>query len=144
MPAIEQIPDPDGIHRQIDFPSMYNDAKEMIWENIFQFPGSAPESIVWSKYAATDADVHRLGREREASTRNRKPEMRYIGFITSTAGQVRDITISAGHGFSVMRTPSEGLHHAQICYRPGGNRRTDQLKRGEKNELKLALRGVFG
>ena len=73
-----------------------------------------------------------------------RPDMRYVGFVTSTAGEVRGIRTCAGHGFLVMHEPSEGVYHSQISYRPGGGARTDQLKRGEKNELKLALRGVFG
>jgi hypothetical protein len=44
----------------------------------------------------------------------------------------------------VVHAPAEGIHHAEISYNPGADRRVDQLKKGEKNELKLALRKVFG
>lgn len=144
MPLVEPIPDQDGIHRQVDFPRMYNDAREMIWDNIFQFSQGHPESIVWSKYAPSDDDVHHLGCERESRTRSRRPDTRYVGFISSTAGAVRGITTRAGHGFSVLHAPSEGIHHAEINYQPADGRRLDELKRSEKNELKLALRSVFG
>jgi hypothetical protein len=144
MPPVEQIPDEGEIHRQLDFPSMYNDAREMIWQNIFQFPGGQSESVVWSKYVPSADDVHRLGCEREASTRARKPDMRYVGFITSTAGAIRGITTRAGHAFAVNHAPCEGVHHAEISYKAGGDRQPDQLKKNEKNELKLALQAVFG
>jgi hypothetical protein len=144
MALVEHIPDEDAIYRQIDFPRMYDDAKHMIWENIFQFPGGAPESVVWGKYAPTSEDVHRLGFEREAKTRERNPAARYIGFIFSTAGAIRAITTQPGHGFSVSHAPSEGIHHAEISYRPATGQHPGQLKRSEKNELKLALRMAFG
>src|SRR5437868_2192047 len=102
MLPVEPIPDEDAIHRQIDFPRMYNNAREMIWEDVFQFPGQEPESVVWNKYAPTADHVHRIGRDREVKTRERNPDSRYIGFITSTAGAVRRIRTSPGHGFSVL------------------------------------------
>ena len=144
MGLVEQIPDEDAIYRQIDFPRMYDDAKHMIWENIFQFAGGRPESVVWGKYAPTPEDVHRFGRAREAKTRERNPDMRYVGFISSTAGVIRAIATRPGHGFLVAHAPSEGIHHAEISYKPAADQRPDQLKRNEKNELKLALRRAFG
>jgi hypothetical protein len=144
MATVELIPDEDAIHRQIDFPRMYNDAKDMIWENIFQFPGGAPESVVWEKYAPTPANIHDLGCEREKKACERNPDIQYVGFISSIASAVRVIRTRPGHGFSVDHAPCEGLHHAEISYKPIGDRNADQLKRGEKNELKLALRKVFG
>lgn len=139
--SAEIIPDEDAIHRHIDFPRMYNDAKEMIWENVFQFPGGEPESVVWGKHAPTLNDVHRLGREREATIRRRNPDMRYIGFISSAAGPIRHVKTAPGHGFSVVHAPREGIHHAEISYRPAGE---VPLKKSEKSELKFALRQVFG
>ncbi|HEX3524098.1 MAG TPA: hypothetical protein VHT52_18665 [Stellaceae bacterium] len=144
MLPTELVPDGDAIHRQIDFPRMYTDSKSMIWEIIFQFPGGEPESVVWGKYAPTPEDVHRLGSERQARVRERNPDMRYLGFIPSTAGVIRAIMTRNGHSFSVCHAPEEGIHHAEISYKPGANLRPDQLKRSEKNELKLALRKAFG
>ena len=139
MPIVENIPDEDAIYRQVDFPRMYDDSIGLIWDQIFQFPSGEPESVVWSKYAPTPEDVHRLGIEREKRARERRPEMRYIGFIPSTAGVIRAICTSRGHGFSVVHAPREGIHHAEISYRPAG-----ELKRSERNELKLSLRKAFG
>jgi hypothetical protein len=141
MPPVEPIPNEDAIHRQVDFPGMYNDAKALIWENVFQFPNGEPESLVWGKYAATADEVHRIGCDREAKTRQRNPDMRYIGFISSTAGVVRAIKTRPGHGFSVVHAPAEGIHHAAVSYLSAGG---TKLKRNEKSELKLALRQVFG
>jgi hypothetical protein len=141
MPPVEPIPDEDAIHRQIDFPRMYNDAKEMIWEVVFQFPRGESESVVWCEYMPTADDVHRLGCEREAMTRQRNPDMRYIGFISSMAGAVRGIKTRPGHGFSVVHAPAEGIHHAEVSFQSAAG---TQLKRSERSELKLALRQVFG
>jgi hypothetical protein len=140
-PSVELIRDEDAIYRQLDFPRMYNDAKEMIWENIFQFPNGEPESLVWSKYAATADEVHRIGCNREARTRQRVPDMRYIGFISSTAAAVRAIKTRPGHGFSVIHAPGEGIHHAEVSYLSAAGAK---LTKNEKSELKLALRQVFG
>ncbi|HEV7911377.1 MAG TPA: hypothetical protein VGP28_09915 [Methylocella sp.] len=141
MPIVEPIPDEDAIHRQIDFPRMYNDAKEMIWQNVFLFPQGEPESVVWGKYAPTADDVHRSGCNREATTRKRNPDMRYVGFISSTAGTVRAIRTRPGHGFSVVHEPTEGIHHAMVSYLSAAG---TALKPSEKSELKFALSQAFG
>ncbi len=142
VPA-EPIPDIDPLHRQVDFPSMYDGAGNLIWDNVFQFSGGSYESVVWAKYASSADRVHELGRAREALKRQTKPEMRYVGFISSTAGKIRGVRTAAGHSFSVCHKPDEGAWHAGICYRPSGGRFA-RLNRGEKNELKLALRLIFG
>lgn len=123
---------------------MYDDAKGLIWHLVFQFPESQDESVVWSKYAPSDERVHKLGREREVRYRLTKPDRHYVGFISSTAGAVRDIRTVAGHGFAVWHQPEEGLYHAGIAYLPADGRKIHQLNRNEKNELKLALRLAFG
>lgn len=141
MVPVEPIPDEDAIHRQIYFPRMYDDAKEMIWGVVFQFPRGEPESVVWCKYAPTADDVHRIGCDRESTTRERTPDVRYVGFITSAARAIRRITTRSGHGFSVNHAPAEGIHHAEISYR---SKDGAGLKKSEKSELKFSLRQVFG
>jgi hypothetical protein len=143
MQPIESIPDQDSIHRLIDFPRMYDDVKGLIWENVFQFPNGEPESVVWAKYALTASDIHRIGCEREATVRKRRPEtnMLYAGFMSAVAGLVREVRTRPGHGFSVTHEPKEGIHHAEISYQPAAGA---TLKRSEKSELKFALRKVFG
>ena len=81
---------------------------------------------------------------RERQKRLAKPEMRYVGFISATAGDVRQIQTRAGHGFNVIHEPDEGQHHAEITYRPANGLPTEKMNKGEKNELKLALRYAFG
>jgi len=143
MTPVEHIPDGDAIFRLVDFPRMYDGAGDLLWENVFQFPGGKPESVVWSRYAPAADEVHRIGCAREEAVRRRNPGMRYVGFLPSTAGAVRSIGTRAGHGFSVVHEPAEGMYHAHIHYRPNNGRPANQLNRGEKNELKLALRQVF-
>jgi hypothetical protein len=116
----------------------------MIWENIFQFPRGEPESVIWGKYAPTSEDVHRLGFEREATTRERNSDMRYVGFISSNAGAIRAISTRKGHGFSLCHAPTQGLQHAEISYKPAAGLSLNEVNRSEKNELKLALRKIFG
>lgn len=144
MPVVESIPDPDAIHRQIDFPLMYGKAQELIWVSVFAFPEGQSESAVWGKYAPTDERVHQIGRERIAAKQQLRPEYRYIGFISSTAAAIRKICTAAGHGFSVEHSPAEGIHHAEIFYKPANNRAAKQLTKNEKVELKAALRSAFG
>lgn len=123
---------------------MYREVAGLIWENIFQFPQGQHESVVWGKYAPTEARVHAIGREREALVRHTRPDRRYVGFISSTAGSVRSFVTAAGHGFSVTHMPDEGAYHAGISYRPREGYTVGQLTRNEKNELKLGLRLLFG
>ncbi len=144
MQAVEPIPDEDALHRLIDFPRMYTEARDLLWPVIFEFPNGQPESVVWSRYAQRPEDVHRLGCERESRTRERRPDMRYTGFVSSSAAVIRGIETKAGHGFAVQHEPREGAHHAEISYRPASGRVTSDLKRNEKNELKLGLRQKFG
>jgi hypothetical protein len=143
LPAtVEEIPDEDTVSRLIDFPRMYEEARRLIWDQVFQFPGGDCESLVWRRYAATDEEVHRLGCEREVAKRVTKPEMRYAGFISALSGAIRSIRTNRGHGFGVNHAPEEGVHHAEVCYSPVGDGL--KLKPADKAELKLALKGKFG
>jgi hypothetical protein len=148
MPGVavtpEDIPDGEMVGRLIDFPRMYHDSMGLIWKQVFQFPGGQHESLVWRKYAPTVEDVHRLGCQRESEKRETKPDMRYSGFISSTAGAIRGIRTQRGHGFALMHIPEEGLHHIGVFYAPDGGASPTSLKPGDKGELKLALGQVFG
>jgi hypothetical protein len=137
--VIENIPDEDEVHRLIDFPSMYDLNSNLIWQNVFQFPDGQPESVSWGKYASSADAIHDLGSAWEAKKKQKKPDMRYIGFISSIARDIRGITTQPGHGFSLSHAPEEGHHHAEISYKPNGS-----MSRAQKNELKVALRNVFG
>jgi len=143
--TVEDIPDGDAVSRLVDFPRMYEEARGLIWDNIFQFPRGECESVVWARYAPTPADVHRLGCEREAAKRQSNPEMRYAyaGFISSTAGAIRGVRTARGHGFTMNHAPDEGRHHAEVCYAPAGQNGITDLKKADKVELRAALRKVF-
>lgn len=132
----ELIPDADIIHRQIDFPRMYTEAREFIWMEIFTFPGGEGESVVWSKYAPTAADINQIGCDREVRARARKPEFRYEGYISRAAQTVRGILSTRGHRFSVVHIPEEGQAHAEIQFSPDA---AGQFTKTDKAELKVKL-----
>ncbi len=135
----ENIPDQDQIHRLIDYPNKYDESSNFIWDAVFQFPKGESESVTWSKYAPTQDAVHAFGIKWEDHKKISKPDARYVGFISSLVADVRDIRTKPGHGFLVLHAPIEGVQHAEITYKPNGT-----LSRSEKNELKIALRNVFG
>jgi hypothetical protein len=142
-PVVEEIPDADAVYRQVDFPSMYREDAGLIWDVIFQFPNGEHESLVWAKYVPTQAAVHELGHQRVAEALRQRPERpkEYVGYLPSTAGRIREIRTKAGHGFLVRHDPPDGIHHVAVDFKPakGGT-----LNKGEKAELKLALKNVFG
>ncbi len=139
---VEEIPDADTVSRLVEFPRTYDPANKLILDAVFQFPNNEAESVIWRKYAPSDADVHHLGCAWETSKQKRNPDMRYVGFISAEVGAIRDIRSAKGHGFTVVHQPEEGVHHAGIVYAPAPG--TPSLSKGEKGELKIALRGVFG
>jgi hypothetical protein len=142
---VENIPDCDTVSRLVYFPHMYDSAKVLIWEQIFQFPGGKCESVVWARYAPRPADVHRLGCERVAAKRQSKPGIRYTGFKSSTAGAIRGIRTSRGHGFTMNHAPDEGRrHHAEVCYAPASQNGVTKLMPNDKAELKEFLKNAFG
>jgi hypothetical protein len=136
----EDISDNAEVRRLVDYPRMDN-RSELIWENVFEFPKEQGESVIWSKYAPTADDVHKVGCEREATKRETKPEMRYSGFIPALVRTIRAIRTIRGHGFQVRHEPDQGDHHAEIIYVPADQL---ELKKADKLELKFALKGAFG
>jgi len=120
---------------------MYNEMEGLIWKQVFLF-SNGPESLVWSKHAPKEEDVHRLGCKREAEKRTAKSHFRYSGYISAHVGDIRAIRTAAGHGFEVVHAPKEGTSHAEINYllRPG----IQKLKPAEKSDLKESLKKCFG
>jgi hypothetical protein len=142
----EQVLNEEDVSRLILRPRMYDDdANKLIWNIVFEFPKRPCESAVWRKYAPADADVHRCGDEVEVTIRQRRPETRYVGFISANVGEIRSIETARGHGFSVNHEPGEGqgMHHVHICYRVHADQDTSALTKNDKNELKLLLREIF-
>ena len=138
---VETIPSQDDISRLVDYPRMYEDHKGLIWSEVFQFPNSRPESVVWRKYATNDAEVHEIGLHRERSKKEANPDskMQYAGFVTATVSDICRIKNIHGHGFKVLHEPHEGIHHAEISYSSGPT----ALTKPDKAELKLMLYKCF-
>lgn len=147
MPAIEveAISDGDSVSRNVYFPLMYGDASELVWKEVFPFPGGQCESVVWRKYAPEDADVHTIGVKHEERKRELKPEWTYTGFISAIVQDIRNIKSAAGHGFEVDHAPEcDADHHTHICYLPANDAEPSTLKKSEKSDLKAWLKRAFG
>lgn len=140
-PEIEHIPDEATVTRLIDAPRMYEPSKGLLWANTFEFPNGAGESVNWDKYARPPDEVHRLGKQRETTKREQKPEFGYAGYIPARVESIREIKTVRGHGFAVEHVPSEGIQHAEIHRKPNAQQ---PLQKGDKGELRLALEKAFG
>lgn len=140
MPVGEEIHEGDAIYRSVDVPRMYSDVDGLIWKQIFEFSGSNGESVIWGKYAPTLPDVHNIGCQRAAIKRDKRPEFDYAGCVSSTAGLIRNISVS-GHRFKVLHVPEEGLHHAEIHYDIFEGA---VLTKPQKLDLKFQLQRSFG
>lgn len=131
--------------RYLEFPRMFSEPEEdLLYDQIFMFAGGNPESIVWRVYARSPKKVHRLGKKvADIKTRRRGRKIEYRGFITSTAGIVREVKSKNNNGFRVLHHPSaeEGIHHGHICYSLVAG--VSKLKKSEKTDLKKRLFNVF-
>lgn len=141
---VEHIPDDDKVSRLVFHPFMYTGGNRMLMDNVFTFPSNrgARESVVWSRYAPTDGQVHNLGLNHATAKRLENPDriIQYDGFIVTYAGKIRAIKTAKGHGLFVEHVPAEGKSHAEVGYQPTGS---DAITKLEKGELKLALHKVF-
>jgi len=147
IPPVEFIPDPDRVSRLIDFPHKYDDARDLILAEVFMFPKSkgvyAGESVNWEKYCRDVNAIHALGCAWQKAKREKKPDMRYVGFSVAVVGDIRGIVTKRGHGFNVVHEPVEGIHHAEVSYAPSAELGV-KFESLEREELKLALRQKFG
>ncbi len=144
---IERVPNEDEIFRWLfEPPKVYNDAKELLWLEIFRFPSGRGgcESVVWFRYAKTMRVVHRLACDREKALLREGKSKKYLGALTGNVGQIRRVRSQNGHGFTVSHEPSEGPHHAHICYAPRAGSTLDSLTKNDKKELRYSLGKVFG
>lgn len=145
--SIEHVPNEDRIARWLfEPPEIYNDAKELLWLEIFRFPSrrGSCESVVWFRYAKTMREVHRLACDREKALLREGKSRNYLGALTGNVGQIRRVRSRNGHGFTVSHEPSEGQHHAHICYVPTAGSTLDSLTKNDKKELRYSLGKVFG
>jgi hypothetical protein len=138
---VEEILPEDQVSRHIDAPHKWKVAEAAFEEQrLFEFPGDKAESVVWRKYVPLLAEVHRMGCERQAQKREKRPDYTYVGAITSTAAAIRAIRVKDGHGFQLEHEPDEGQWHVHLSYlrRPGA-----EFTRVHKMDLKEHLRNVF-
>lgn len=143
----EMIPDGDEISRWIFYPHMSKEDRELIWDNVFMFPGGRPESVVWRRYLKSMEDVHEKGCECEEQrnherTKNGKEKQRYTGAISAKVIDIRRIRNFKSHGFRVEHAPGDGqgIHHAHVLY--DASQEYDFTKQ-DKIELKSRLKAVF-
>jgi hypothetical protein len=135
----EIIPDPDMVSRLLFEPFMRPEDKDIIWENVFQFPSKAGrcESVVWRKYAVDVDDVHLLGCEKQTSDRSKEKRSTYFGSITGNVGEIRSIRSGNGAHFTVTHVPEDGVFHAHVGFSDGADK-------NDRNSLKVLLRAKFG
>lgn len=138
---VEEIPGAAVVTRLIDAPRMYEAVQGLIWNQVFEFPNSVGESVNWDRYAPLPDAVHELGRQRQETKKEVRPEFLYAGFISAVTDNVRGIRTARGHGFEVEHVPSEGIHHAEVRYAPCVD---VPLQKSDRGELKLALQKKFG
>ena len=142
--AVEVIAVDDLVSRNVYFPYMYGEASELLWENVFQFPGGLCESVIWRRFALEDADVHEIGVWNQERKRKRKPEWTYTGFLSAIVQEIREIETAAGHGFKVTHLPEcDADYHTHICYAPGDGSEPSALKKSEKLDLKTWIKNAF-
>ncbi len=134
----EDIPDNDVISRIIQSPIHFQ--QELIWLAVFVFPKSECESTVWRKYAPSNDDVHTIGQKMVAEKLETRADRQYKGFVSAEVGKIRKIRTMRGHAFSVEHSPSEGIHHAEVCIVPSSSQ---DLKKNDKVELRQALEYHF-
>jgi len=149
--VVEEIPNEDAVSRLIDFPHKYDDFRHLILDTAFVFTKSkgtgeyTGESVNWSKYCATAEAIHALGCAWQKAKRERKPDMRYVGYIAAGVADIRQVESNRGHRFQVVHAPEDGqgLHHAEVRYLPNAvaGARFESI---DREELKLALRQKFG
>lgn len=145
--STERVPNEDRIARWLfEPPEVYNDAKELLWLEVFQFPSArgSCESVVWRRYAKTMRVVHRLACDREKALLREGRNKKYFGALTGNVGQIRRVQSQNGHGFTVAHEPSEGRHHVHICYAPTAGSTLESLTKNDKKELRYSLGKVFG
>lgn len=140
---VEPIPDVDELGRLIYFPVMYRDSEDLVFGSVFQFPTDQGncECLVWSKYAPIPAGMHEIGFRDLEIKKERRANARYDGFKLVTAGHVRNLQTTTGHGFNLIHEPAEGDYHALVSFRIAAN---TNFNKSEKNDLKARLFQALG
>jgi len=118
-----------------------NDIIELVWTEIFQFPSAdgRAESLVWRAKCPTDADVNHVGCDIEAEKREKDDLVRYRGFISALAGEIRARVVRI-HGFEVVHVPEAGRPwHSHVEVRVSGN-----PTKNDKFDFRIEMQKTFG
>lgn len=148
---VEDIPNDNLLSRYVFLPDMYRPDAGLLWQGFAQFETPGPdqkeaphESVAWRKYLVTDTDVHSKGQTLEQYKRQRRNEVRYVGFGTAQAVAVRGAQTSAGHGYSLMHEPEDGAdEHTRLSLRHASGEVTKKFRPTEKNDLRELLSNIF-
>jgi hypothetical protein len=125
------------------------EGESLLWRCVFEFPENKTkkgefeaESLVWSKYAENEVAVHHRGVALETQKRERRPEVKYSGYISAVAANIRQIRIPAGHGFYVVHDVSDGQakDHVSVGYLKADG---VQFTKSYRSDLKASLQKVF-
>ena len=126
---------------------MYLPESDLIWTSVFAFPEGQGESVAWHRYASSPDGIRAIGCEMEADKRQRKPEATYAGHVQASAAAIRAVKSPNGNGFNVVHLPdvdgADVPHHAEVRYDLVAGTTYQELKRGERNDLKFSLQKAF-
>jgi hypothetical protein len=117
-----------------------NEIADFIWIEIFQFPSQdgRAESLVWRAKCPTDADVNQAGCDIEAEKREKNDSIRYRGFISALAGEIRARTVR-GHGFEVVHLPEPNrFWHSHVKVRAVG-----KPTKNDKIDFRVEMQKIF-
>lgn len=147
VPAVRIIEDADTVSRHVYAPRMLGPADEFVWHEIFQFTSDRglAESVALRTVVPADADVHRLGCEKQDMDRERakgRPGPTYRGCTDALAGGIRDQSSTRGHSFSVTHEPAEGDWHGHVTVLLAAG--CAKLSKSDKNDIRELMAEVFG
>ena len=149
VPVVRTIDDADQVSRHIYAPRMIGPADEFVWHEIFQFPSDRglAESVALRTVVPEDAEVHRLGCEKQDNDRERerakgRPGPTYRGCTDALAGRIRAQSSTRGHGFTVTHEPAEGDWHGHVTVVLAAG--CGKLSKSDKDDVRELMGDVFG
>jgi hypothetical protein len=102
------------------------------------------ESVYWRRHAESNAEIHQRGVALEQIKRQRSPNIRYVGFRSARAGDVRKIVSDKGHKLIVYHFPQNGdFAHTHIAIEPAAGISPKKIKSRDVLELTTLLLRQF-
>jgi hypothetical protein len=127
---------------------MVGPANEFVWHEVFQFPSDRglAESVALRTVVPDDADVHRLGCEKQDADRERERAKgrsgpTYRGCTDALAGRIRSQFSTTKHGFSVTHEPAEGDWHGHVTVVLAAG--CVKLSKSDKDDVRALMADVF-